>query len=335
MSAATGVIWSKLRTLNDIGGLDALMFIVAMGGNIYYVDGTNGDDSRDGTSIATAVKTLTQGYSLLRSGKHDAIVLVSDPTSTNACTVRVDASFNWNKPATHLFGQSAPVLFSQRARLAPTATTTAFASFFTVSASGCMFFNVQFFQGFNTGVAAEICMNVTGSRNYFKNCHFAGMGDTASATDTGSRSLKIGSAGSGENVFEDCVIGIDTVARTVANASLELAGATARNVFRRCIFPFLATNAGVLGILGTGANCIDRINIFDDCLFANALKSTGITMTQIISFTVANPGGLIVLKKCMLVATTTKWGDTNGLANTFIDMPATSQASGGIGNVPS
>jgi len=63
-------------------------------------------------------------------------------------------------------------------------------------------------------------------RNVFQNCQIAGMGDGESAASAGSRSLKIGSSGSGENLFEDCVIGLDTVTRSAANASVEFAGAT-------------------------------------------------------------------------------------------------------------
>lgn len=316
-------IWGKLRTLNDTGVLDALSFAVTMGGQLFYVDGTNGDDSRDGTSIDTACKTLEHTYSLLRTGKHDCIVIVGDPTTTGSCTVRIDASFNWNKAATHLIGQSVPVLYGQRARLAPTGTTTAFTPFFTISASGCMFLNVEWFHGFNTGVASQICMVLTGSRNYFKNCQIAGMGDATSAGSAGSRTLKIGSAGSGENFFEDCVIGLDTIARNAANASVEFTGNTPRNVFRRCIFPFFCSATSVLGILGTGNACVDRNNEFRDCTFVNDLKSGGSSqMTVLLSFTTAAPGGSILFSGWCFSIGMTKLGDTNGLANSVVCGPA-------------
>jgi hypothetical protein len=318
-------VWGKLRTLNDNGVLDALTFAVTMGGIVYYVDYTNGDDSLDGLSIGTAVKNLSTAYGLLRTGKHDCIVLVSDPSTTAKCTVRVDSAFTWDKAATHLIGQASPLVYGQRARVAPTPSTTAFANFFTVSASGCMFINIEWFQGFTVGIAGtEIGMTVTGSRNYFKNCQIVGMADTdaGSAAGTGSRHLKIGSAGSGENLFEDCVIGEDTVSRSVANASVEFAGGTPRNVFRRCIFPIYATNAGVLGILGTGNACVDRFNEFRDCTFTNAIKSAATQMTVLGSFTTASPGGAIIFSGWCFSIGSTKLGDTNFLANSYVCGPA-------------
>lgn len=326
-------LMGKLKSLNDYGVLDNLTLFGA--GQFFFCDPANGDDSYDGRSPETAKATLdgTNGaYAQTVSGRNDIIFLIGDGTTT--ATARVNSAFTWAKNATHLIGVCSPVLFSQRARIAPTATTTAFANFFTVSGNGCIFQNIQWFHGFNTGTTSAIAVTVTGSRNYFKNCHIAGMGDAASAQNAGSRSLKIGSSGSGENVFEDCVIGIDTVTRTAANASIEFAGATARNVFRRCILPFMTSSATVLGILGTGNGCVDRANYFESCEFVNAVKSTSTTMTALLSFTTASPGGLVSFKDCALIGVT-KFGDTNGLANSYIDMAAVSAAAGGLGVNPS
>lgn len=300
-------------------------------GNVFYCqpDTSVPAGSQDG-SLAKPFSTLAQAYNACVSGNNDTVVLIGD--GTTGATARVDSAFTWAKDATHLLGIAAPGLFSLRARLAPTPAATAFANFFTLSGNGCVFQNIGFFHGFNAGVAAEICVTVTGSRNVFKNCSIAGMGDTTGATDTGSRSLKI--SGGGENLFEDCTIGLDTVTRTVANASVELAAGTPRNVFRRCIFPFMTSNAGVLGILGTGNACCDRLNEFVDCEFINAIKSTSTQMTALLSFTTNAPGGMVVFKRCMMVGVT-KFGDTNGLANSYIDMPAVSAAAGGLGLNPS
>lgn len=300
--------------------------IVAVG-TVYFLDPANGSDTNDGLSSGAARRTLSSAYGSCTAGKNDTVVLIADGSTT--ATARVDAAFTWSKNETHLMGFCAPVLISQRARIAPTATTTAFANFFTLSASGCIFQNIQWFHGFNTGTTAAICMTVTGSRNYFVRCHIAGMGDAASAQDAGSRSLKIGSGGSGENYFEDCTVGIDTVTRTVANASVEFAGATTRNTFRRCLFPIMTSSATVLGILGTGNGCCDRSQLFHDCTFENAIKSTSTQMTVLGSFTTASPGGMVLFKGCASIGST-KLGDTNFLANSFIDMPATSAAAGGL-----
>ncbi len=203
-----------------------------------------------------------------------------------------------------------------------------------MSGNGCIFQNIQWFHGFDTGTTEQICMTVTGSRNVFQSCAIDGMGDAVSAGDAGSRSLKIGSGGSGENLFMDCTVGLDTVTRTAANASVEFAGATPRNTFRRCYFPFMTSSATVLGILGTGNGCVDRMNTFDECLFMNAIKSTSTQMTVLGSFTTASPGGAVLFKASPGIGFT-KYGDANFLANSYLDMPAVSGSAGGLMVVPS
>jgi hypothetical protein len=265
-------IWNKLRNLNDYGMLDTLALL---GGKLIWVDGANGYDDGYGTKDQPK-KTLESAFAMARDGYHDVIVIKSSGGTAALSTVRLDAAFNWNKSCTHLVAQT-PVgaIFSPRARLAPTATTTAFANFFTLSASGCLFRNIQFWHGFNTGVASAICMAVTGAYNRFDRCHIAGMADAASANSTSSASLKITSS---ENTFEDCVIGIDTIRRTAANGNLVFAtGATGvgpgRNLFRRCIFPEWASTTTILQMLvaagAPGAWTMERFNIFEDCLFWN------------------------------------------------------------------
>lgn len=302
-------------------------------GNVFFCDPTTtvAVANQDG-SAAKPFSTLLAAYNACVSGNNDVVVLIGDGTTAN--TARVNSAFTWSKNATHLLGICSPVLFSQRARIAPTSSTTAFTPFITVSGSGCVFKNIQWFHGFATGTTSQICMVVTGSRNWFKNCHIAGMGDNESAQSAGSRSLKVGSGGSGENVFEDCVIGVDTITRTQANASLEFAGATPRNVFINCLFPFMGSAAGVLGILGTGNGCVDRFNLFEKCSFINAIKSTSTQMTALGSFTTAAPGGMIVFKDCLLIGAT-EFGDANMVANAYVDMAAPSASDGGIGVNPS
>lgn len=323
-------------TAQDSAALSAGFSAIAAGlftsGNVYYVNPVSGSDTAGVGSLAKPFRTIAQAYAQCVSGNNDVVALIGNGAASG--TARVDASFTWAKNATHLVGLCSPVLTSQRARIAPTSTTAAFTPYWTVSGNGCIFQNIQWFMGFTTGTTSQIGMVVTGSRNYFSRCHIAGMGDAASAQSAGSRSLVVGSAGSGENLFEDCTIGLDTVTRTQANASLELAGATPRNVFRRCIFPFMTSAAGVLGILGTGNGCIDRTTIFDDCLFDNAIKSTSTQMTVLASMTTAAPGGLLYFKKCAMVGAT-KFGDTNALAVSYIDMAAVSAAAGGLGVNPS
>lgn len=296
-------------------------------GTLFYCNAVTGSDNNDGLTGSTALASLSAAYGKCTSGKNDVVVLVGDGGTT--ASQRLSAAFTWSKNATHLVGITAPSLYSQRARIAPTSGVTAFTPFMTISGSGCIFQNIQWFHGFNTGTTAQICMPITGSRNVFKNCHIAGMGDTQSAADAGSRTLKIGSAGSGENVFEDCVIGVDTVTRSAANATIEFTAATTRNVFRRCIFPFMTSAATPLGYIGTGSENMDRHQIFDHCQFINAVQSTSTTMSGLGTLA-ASSGGLLLFTSSTLVGITEFGTDATTRGQCYVDGGAPTAGTTGI-----
>jgi hypothetical protein len=340
-----------MTTVNDglyqYGGMPVTPGIpVPFTGTWFWVNPATGADGNDGLSPQYPFATLYKALSRMTAGKNDVCVLVGDGSTTGtarlslALAQSIDSSattgvLNWNKNACHLIGVTAPTGVAQRARIAPpsgTYTQATFGSgnFVTVSASGCYFSNFSLFHGFSTGGTNQICWTDTGSRNYYDNIQFGGMGDAASAADTGSRCLKIGSGGSGEHTFHRCTIGLDTVTRSVANASLELAGGTPRNAFYNCIFPMLASNAGVLSILATGAAAIDRWHLFDRCKFLNGMSSTGTAQTAIASMTSASPGGYLMMDGCSFVGNaSTNWGDANAMANMYVNGGSPTAATNG------
>lgn len=316
-------------------------------GNYYFVDPATGSDSNPGTSSDRPFATLYRANAAVTSGNNDVIFLIGDGATTGtarlstALAQTIDSTatsgkLTVSKDAVHIIG-IASASNNSRARIAPPSGTYTAATFNSAvmiefSGNGCSMTNVSVFNGFSTGTTSQIAVKVSGSRNVFTDCQFQGMCDAASAASAGSRSLMV--TGGGENVFNNCIIGADTVARGAANASLELAGATPRNSFNRCVFPVQTSAATPLFVLGTGAGCVDRWNVFDNCLFLNNIKSTSTIMTVGASFTNASPGGMLVFRGGMAVGMT-KWGDTNALANSFIDMPAVSAAAGGLGLAPS
>jgi hypothetical protein len=297
------------------------------------------------------LQSLYKAHSLCRDGNNDVVLLIGNGAASGTARLSLAAAqavsssasagtLNWTKNATHLIGVAAPSTYAQRARLAPPTGTYTQATFgsgnlVVVTGSGCFFSNFSLFHGFSTGGVNQICWTDNGSRNAYSNIAFGGMGDAASAADAGSRSLKIGLAGSGENSFYHCAVGLDTVARGAANASLELAGGTPRNSFEDCIFPFQTSAATPLGILGTGNACVDRGNTFKRTLFVNDIKSTSTTMTALASFTTASPGGMLLFDAACALVGITKFGDTNGLANSYIAAAAVSAAAGGLAVNPS
>lgn len=296
--------------------------------NAYYCDPANGNDQNVG-SASSPVQSLAQAYALCESGCNDAVILVGDGTTT--ATARLSSGFTWAKNATHLIGLSSGVNLSNRSRIAPTSGATAFANFFTVSANGCLFSNIQWFHGFGTGTTAQICLTVTGGRNLFQNCHIAGMGDDASAQSATSRSLKI--SGTGENQFVACTIGLDTVTRTVANASVEFAGGAPRNEFIDCVFPFMTSAATPLGIIVSAAAGSDRFQLFRNCQFLNAVGSTSTTMTGLATLA-ASMGGLLLLIDCTCVGMTDLFTDTTTRDQIRINGAAPTAATTGLAITP-
>jgi hypothetical protein len=328
-----------------IGGIGG----IPLTGTWYFVDPVNGSDGNEGTSPDQAFATLYQAHASMTAGQNDVCLLIGNGAASGSARLStalaqtIDpaataGTLTWSKNACHLIGVSAPTMVAQRSRIAPpsgTYTQSTFGSgnFVVVTAAGCIFSNISLFNGFSTGGTNQICWTDSGGRNYYNNVNFGGMGDAASAQNTGSRSLKI-SGTTGENTFVNCVIGLDTVTRTVANASLEFAGGTPRNTFINCTFPFQTSNAGVLGIITSAAASMDRWQQFKDCSFINNVQSTSTTMTVLASLA-ASSGGLLLFTGQTTLVGIGEFGDTAGLAQSYVSMPASSASAGGIGVNPS
>jgi hypothetical protein len=282
-------------------------------GNVYYVDPVNGLDVNSGLSPKSAVQTLAAGYNLMTSGNNDVLVLEGNGTSTGSA--RTSATFTWAKNACHLIGVCAPSMVSQRARIAPLATAAAFANFFVVSGNGCLFQNLSFFQGFTAGVAAEICLTVSGQSNAFINCDIEGMGDATGATDAGSRCVLLSA---GENYFGHCNIGLDTVIRTGANATIEISSSAARNVFENCTFLSWSSDGLQYVLLAAAANALDRWVLIKCCEAINSVNSTGGTALAAFAHMVASCGGILAFDSGSGLYGFTAIGDATTKGQTYV-----------------
>lgn len=309
-------------------------------GNIYYLDPANGLDTNNGLSMYNPaapnqggqgpVQSLTAGYALLTSGNNDVLVLVGNGTTTATARMSISTTFTWSKNAAHLIGIAAPSRFSMRARLAPFTTGAGFAGpQLTISGNGCLFANLEIFQGYATGVANQINVKITGSRNVFRNCQISGMGDTTSAASAGSRSLLIASD---ENFFDHCVIGLDTISRGALNATVEFQSGAARNMFESCIFPALVSTAAAgLAVLVATAASIDRMTIFRNCTFYNASTFSGGAAGTGVMKLVAAAGGAILIDPTCVEYGYTDWGyDAASKAEILVSGPVPTSNTSGI-----
>lgn len=260
-------------------------------GNSFWVDETLGSDGNTG-GPQDPFATLTQAYSKCLNNNNDVIYLTG--------TVHVTATVNWNLSRVHLIGLAPNLNSEARARISQTGSTV-FTPLVNVTGGECIFRNIGAFHGFPSATT-QICWVEAGQRNEYTNCAFLGMGNATAAAQTGSRSLTVGSGGQGENTFTQCIIGLDTIVRSAANASLEFLGGSPRNVFRNCIFPCDTSSASAVFVT-VGATGMDRWALFDNCDFLNTVDSGSTTMSAAITAN-ASAGGSIVINSGIFLGAT-------------------------------
>jgi len=249
---------------NDIAGMLGLPSV----GDIYYVDAGAGSDSNDGLTATSAFATVAKALATMTADQDDVCVIAG--TNSTGRTTET-AAIDWNKRRTHIIGNGPARRINPRNGMGFSSAVVS--PCFTVSAKDCSFtnFSIACFEDIN------VLVNVTGDYNSWNNIHFQGIGNATTGDDTAGRSLVL--TGAEENEFTNCTIGIDTVARSAANASLELTGTCARNKFINCDFPMFADNAGALWFKADTGNCAERFLQFENCFFNNPDGSSSTTLT--------------------------------------------------------
>jgi len=310
-----------------------------MGGNIsatgeqkiYFVDPANAsDDGGDGLSPSSALNTVSAAYAKTRDKSGDTVYLLNDGNTSG--TAREDATITWSNDNCHLVGLCAPTV-NQRARISPSAATTAVTPQLTVSGNGNIFHNISFVES-NTTAADSTCISVTGLRNYFSYIsmlNMLGSGGDDAATRAGSECLLL--TGAEENTFHHCYIGADTTARSAANANVRFDAAAARNLFEDCTFAMRATAATPLFLDAPGANDLDRWTIFKDCLFVNAVSSSGTELTTA-AVNISTSNGMFVFQNSVVVGAA-EW-ESGSAGNCYTAMPTntvTNTTAGGVADV--
>ena len=312
-------------------------------GKAIFVDPSAGSDGNSGKKPSEAFKTLYKAQAAATAGNNDCVYLMGDGSTAatarlstaNAVTIDSTATagtLNWNKRATHLIGVAAPTSIAQRARIAPPSGTYTMATFgsgnfVVVSVQGCHFANFSVFNGFSTGGASQIAWTDSGGRNSYYNVNLQGGGDTDSAQTNAAtfRSLLV-TGSTGENTFNGCTIGLDTISRSTGSQEIEFAAGSPRNRFNQCVIETMAGAAGCFWVL-IGSGGIDRYVLFNDCTFTNPTlggpAATAMTVGMSIN---ASAGGMVVMRDCMSYGATKL--TTSGLANS--NMPA-ANAGGGLG----
>jgi hypothetical protein len=264
----------------------------------FFVAPNSGGDGNRGTDIKRPLDTLSKAQTLATADSNDVVYLISQSNTAANTTDYQSSALAWAKDGVHLIGVNSGNVLASRSRIAQLSTATNVDDLFTVSADNCLIANIHVFHGVDDATSKGAVL-VSGQRNHFVNCHFAGIGhDTMDTAD--NYSLKV--TGS-ENLFENCIIGLDTIARgTAATYEVIFSGAATRNVFRNCVFTTFAEDAAFV-FVSIGSGGIDRYVLFDNCIFMNATNSTATTMTAGLTVN-ASAGGHVIVKDGMLIGAT-------------------------------
>jgi hypothetical protein len=331
--SATSIHGSRFMLLNDGSGRLVVDGRVVGSTNTsrgidIYCDPANGSNNLSGRSPDAAVASLAVAHGLCTAGRNDRVILVGD--GSTAATARLTEKLVWSKNATHLIGVTAPTRVAQRARIshAATAPTTVFTPMVEVTASGCIFSNFSLFEGFNPGSStACVLWEDKGGRNYYENVHLGGMGGTGTyptAGHAGSANLLL--TGGGEHTFKSCTIGLDTVARSAANASVRFRSETARNIFEDCYFLASCSETSPLFIDANAASALNREAIFKSCLFSAAANiSPGNTAPAVAAVVASNANGTVMLMDCM-ANNVSAWAAASARVKVNMGVPSSAEA---------
>ncbi len=286
-------------------------------GQAWFVLPSSGHDTASGRRFDRALATLAGGgaassgaLAKVTANRNDVVYFMAESNTAGSTTdyqsyTASGGALIWNKDLTHLIGVPGGPMFSQRSRVALLSTYNTAANLFTLSANGCRIENMSFFEGV-AGTLPTGCMKVTGSRNYLRNCHIAGIGNDANDIAS-AYSLYLSGA---ENVFERCVIGLDTIDRgSAANSEIYFAAGALRNYFKDCIIISRlqhSTNSPQVRVVGGAMGNPGPMGIFDNCLFINCSTNYVYAQTYVFVFTAAPTAGIMVVRNSF--ANATNWG---------------------------
>lgn len=316
-----GEITSFPSGLSSFGGVLTPGFPITGQSQVIWCDNVAGNDGFDGSAPDSAVKTVARGYSLLRSGFYDTLILVGRGTAYTLTVPLV-----WAKDYTNLFGFTAPINVAHRARI--TSGTATISPMITFSGTGISVQNVQLAQFGSDATLSAIAVLVSGQRCFFKNVHFSGGNNATVRAGTAMRSLVVsGVGGNGENVFDHCFIGNDVQGTAGVNYELAFDTFTPRNAFRDCTFYKITLAGGAGGgFISFPAGSLDRWTLFERCNFINDVGVAGFT-TLTTAFLVTAADGVILMRDPIVTGAT---GMTGGSKVNFLISSIIAAATGGL-----
>lgn len=275
-------------------------------GQAWFVRPTTGSDGYSGKKPDRAFATLAAALDAATADNGDVVYFIAESASAASCTDYLTEALDWNKDGVHLIGINAGNALGQRSRIAPLVSVATIEDLFTVSADGCLIANILVFHGDVTvsTATAPRAVVVSGERNHFVNCQFSVGGDGAGANSLDVAGARALSVTGGENLFEKCYLGLDTLLKGTQEAEVDFATG-ARNILRKCIFATYTSNTA-MNLISVAAS-VDRFVLFDDPLFYAAANITSAAAPTGVFNAVANNGVVLVrnpmVSGCTQIAT--------------------------------
>jgi len=303
-------------------------------GKICHVKPSSGNDGNSGMKPSEAFKTLPYALSKCTANQNDIVLLYSEANAAANTTDKQAATLDWNKDLVHLIGVNSGVSISPRSRIAFTDAYAGASNLMTVSANGCYFANLL--------TVVEVAsvnptggVKVTGSRNRFERCHFAGY--VAATNDiAGAYALKLD--GAEENEFYHCVIGTFTLARGAQlNSQILFDSSAKENLFENCRIVSQvshATNHVLVEV--ADATGVDAFNYFQGCKFLYQSANYAVAATGVFRLPALTQGYFLVDAACATIsdapATLIKWdvNDRNKIAIVGAVKPAGDTSNVGL-----
>lgn len=270
---------------------------------VLFVCADTGSDANTGLTPQSPLKNLDTAYNMTAGSRNEIIYVIggSAAVTYSSLVASGGSGLVWSKSFTHCIGLDSGPIIGQRARITNGVSTNLLTPLLSLTGSGCLFQNLEFFNGGAHATSAAVCIAITGSRNSFINCQISGGGDALNGADASCRSLTITGTG-GENFFKHCYIGLDTISRAAASSEIALATGTVRNVFEDCVISTYGTGSNLF--MTVAASGIDRFLLFRNCQFMNAsVLSGGTALTNAFSIS-GTAGGVVLLTTCLIVGAT-------------------------------
>lgn len=269
-------------------GVDSTVYYVAP----WRTTDNGATDSNDGLSPDRAKKTVfgsSGAFAQCTDNKNDTIVMIASGNSAAETTEDISSAQTWSKDLVHLIGTSRS-RYGHRCRF--NASSLAATPMINVTGGSCVFANFQLFVG--DSASSLVPLQDAGSRNYYENIHFAGMGLAALASAANACSLKVN--GGTEGVFKNCVIGLDTIERDGdSDGELVFDGGASRYIFEDCLITtYLSADNQSVTIADTQG--IDRTIIFKRCLFFAKSTNKATAQTSVFSIPAGISQGAIILQ---------------------------------------